>query len=420
MPLDYPFYVLFTACIYAILFVEREAVLQQNRPFGARALSIRVPKRRHAFLSFIQQYTFSLICNTNDGLCEVRMSSMKNNRRFVQETALLSVVHAAVDFACAALFFSVLNGDGLWLGMVLYNACAFLCQLPMGVLADRLNRNMLFAAIGCALVALAFGLRSVPILAMVVAGLGNGAFHVGGGIEVLNGSEKKAGPLGVFVSPGAIGLYFGRVFSKELLSLPWLVPAILLGLGAAILLTGRKEYKEGSHNAPLSFDTPKGGPWLLILLFFVVALRSFMGTTAAFSTGALLSSVPSVWAGFIPVLCLALGKTAGGFVADRLKPIPTAIASLGLCALLLFFPLHPALALVALFLFNMSMPLTLYQSARLLRGAKGTAFGLLTAALFIGVVPFFLGVQAPASNVFYGALAAVSGALLVIGLKEPK
>ena len=349
-----------------------------------------------------------------------RMDTTAENRIFVQKTVLLSVVHAAVDLACAALFFSVLKGGELWLGMVLYNACAFLCQLPMGVVADRLNRNMLFAAVGCALVALAFGLRSVPILAMVVAGLGNGAFHVGGGIEVLNGSETKAGPLGVFVSPGAIGLYFGRVFSAGMLSLPWLLPAILLSLGAAILLLGKEERKAGSHNAELSFDMPKGGLRLLVLLFFVVALRSFMGTTEAFSTGTLLSSLPSVWAGFIPVLCLALGKTAGGFAADRMKPIPTAIVSLGLCALFLFFPLHPILALAALFLFNMSMPLTLFASARILKGAKGTAFGLLTAALFLGVVPFFLGVALPPSRWLFGALAAVSGVLLVIGLKELK
>ena len=66
------------------------------------------------------------------------------------------------------------------------------------------------------------------------------------------------------------------------------------------------------------------------------------------------------------------------------------------------------------------MPLTLFASARLLRGAKGTAFGLLTAALFLGVVPFFLGLAIPASNVLFGVLAAVSGVLLVIGLKEPE
>jgi len=346
------------------------------------------------------------------------MSKKLTNRIFTERTALLSLTHAAVDFACAALFFSVLKGENLWLGMVLYNACAFLCQLPMGVIADRLNRNMLFAAVGCALVALAFGLRFAPIPAMIVAGLGNGAFHVGGGIEVLNGSETRSGPLGVFVSPGAIGLYFGRVLSANMLSLPWLLPIVLLGLGGAIVLCGKREFRDGSHNAPLSFETPKHGMLLLALLFLVVALRSFMGTTKAFSAGDLLSGLPSVWAGFIPVLCLAFGKAAGGYVADRCGLIPTALVSLGVCALLLFFPLHPSLALIALFLFNMSMPLTLFASARLLKGAKGTAFGLLTAALYLGVVPYFLGLSVPSSPLLFGALAAASSAMLAVGLKK--
>lgn len=347
------------------------------------------------------------------------MVRIVENPGFVKKTALLSLVHAEVDLCCAALFFSVLKGSDLWLGMVLYNAFAFLFQLPLGVVADKLNRNMLIAATGCALVALAFAFRSVPILAMVVAGIGNGAFHVGGGIEVLNGSDTKAGPLGVFVSPGAIGLYFGRVFSANMLSLPWLLPVILLLSGGAILLLGKSEFREGSGNIPLSFDMPKNGLWLQILLFLVVVLRSFMGTTQAFSTGNLFSGSDSWRSGLVPVLCLAAGKAYGGFHGDRNGHIPTAILSLGICAIFLFFPQHPLLALAALFLFNMSMPLTLFASARILKGAKGTAFGLLTAALFMGIVPFFLGLSVPVSNVLYGAIAAISGVMLAVGLRKP-
>ncbi|MCL2124545.1 MAG: hypothetical protein FWH33_00975 [Oscillospiraceae bacterium] len=40
---------------------------------------------------------------------------------------------------------------------------------------------------------------SVPLAAVVAAGLGNGVFHIGGGVDVLNISESKAGALGVFV-----------------------------------------------------------------------------------------------------------------------------------------------------------------------------------------------------------------------------
>jgi FSR family fosmidomycin resistance protein-like MFS transporter len=331
------------------------------------------------------------------------------------KTAILSAAHAAVDFCCAALFFRVLKPEELLIATVLYNACAFLFQLPLGIVADRLDRNLLFAAAGCVLVAAGSLLTAVPIAAVIVAGLGNGAFHVGGGIEVLNGSKDKAGPLGVFVSPGAIGLFFGRFYAKTLPVLPVIVSLMAI-CAAAILLSGKSERKEGSHNAPLSFAVPKGGAAALTLLFLVVVLRSFTGFTAAFSTGGFLSGLPALLAGLIPVLCLALGKAAGGFLADRFGAIPASVVSLGLCAAMLFFPLHPALTLAALFLFNMSMPITLFAAAKILRGAKGTAFGLLTAALSVGLVPLLLGAALPPSPVLFGSLAAASAVLLVPGL----
>ena len=67
----------------------------------------------------------------------------------MKKLTLLSVTHFCVDMACAALFFGRLRLDaGWWLWMVLYNACAFALQLPLGLLADRLNRNLPFAAVG--------------------------------------------------------------------------------------------------------------------------------------------------------------------------------------------------------------------------------------------------------------------------------
>lgn len=338
----------------------------------------------------------------------------------IGKTAVLSAAHAAVDFCCAALFFGMERGDAAWLCMVFYNACAFLMQLPLGLVADRLNRNLPFASAGCLLVAAACFLRFNPLLAVIVAGLGNGAFHVGGGIEVLNDSGSKAGPLGVFVSPGAIGLYLGRVYAGFFAAHRLLLPLLMLLCGAGMTVIGLTERRCVSENADFSLALPKRGLPLLALLFFVVVLRSFTGTTPAFSAGTLLSPLHPVLAGLIPVLCLAGGKAAGGFLSDRFGPIPTSIGSLGLCALLLFFPLHPALALVALFLFNMSMPITLFGSARLLKGAKGGAFGLLTAALFVGTVPVFLGITLPSSPWLHGGFALISLVLLVIGLKEPR
>lgn len=334
------------------------------------------------------------------------------------KTTLLSFAHAAVDMACAALFFGCLREGSLWINMVLYNAFAFLMQLPLGIIADRFNKNMLFAGLGCALVAAAFLLTPVPALAAVVAGIGNGAFHVGGGIEVLNASGDKAGPLGVFVSPGAIGLYLGRFYSAELRALPYIMPAVMLVFCAALILPSFRESRFVSRNEELDVSLPKGGLLPLCALFLVVALRSFMGTTNAFSTGEFLSPLPPVLAGLIPVLMLAFGKAAGGFAADAFGTRLTSILSLGLCALGLLLPFHPVITLLALFLFNMTMPITLYASARLLKGAKGTAFGLLTAALFVGCVPYFAAGQMELTALWGFALTLVSLGLLIFGLKK--
>ena len=260
-------------------------------------------------------------------------------------------------------------------------------------------------------VAAAFLFARVPLIAAAVAGLGNGMFHVGGGIEVMNSSEK-AGPLGLFVSPGAIGLFLGR-FCAGFFKAAWFIPVgLLIAFGALILLPGVKR-RFVSGNAEFSLETPPRGAIMLVLLFLVVALRSFMGTTPAFSAGEYLSPLPALWAGLIPVLALAFGKAAGGYLADAVGGRLTAILSLGVCAVLLFIPGAPVAKLAALFLFNMTMPLTLHAARLILKGAKGAAFGLLTAALFVGIIPMLLSFSAPSSGVLYGCLALVSLAMLV-------
>ena len=78
------------------------------------------------------------------------------------------------------------------------------------------------------------------------------------------------------------------------------------------------------------------------------------------------------------------------------------------------------LTLAALFLFNMTMPLTLMEAARLLPGAKGGAFGLLTCALFVGMVPRFIGVTRELPGPFWAGLVLLSLGLLWVGLRKEK
>ena len=326
----------------------------------------------------------------------------------MKKLTVLSAAHFCVDMCCAALFFGWLGKEAdWWLSMVLYNACAFALQLPLGLLADRANRNLPFAAAGCALVAASFLLTGSPLPAAVIAGLGNGMFHVGGGLEVLNGS-RRAAPLGVFVSPGAVGLYMGTAWAAVFVRFVWALPLIMVLVGLGLLLTGRGRL--ASENAPLSLDIPRRDMLPLLCLFGVVVLRSLLGS-GAFSTG--LSDLP----GLVPVLCLAAGKAAGGFLGDRLGLRKTAVLSLGVTAALLLLP-RGYVTLATLFLFNMTMPLTLFEAARLLPGAKGGAFGLLTSALFVGVLPQFAGLSLTFPGYAWAGLVLLSLLLLWIGLRK--
>ena len=385
-----------------------------------------------------------------------------------------SFAHFIVDFACAFMIFRFIpTAPDASIYMLLYNFCAFAMQAPLGVVADRLSRNNLFAAIGCALVAVTFGLiRFAPFLVLVIcAGVGNAMFHIGGGIDVLNISEVKAGALGVFVSPGALGIFFGAMFGRGwsdayLIYMIAIVLALILMIGMILALRFAQD-RIYTKNVPFAFDasaspqpctapdrtaSPQpfaapdrtasqqphaalGGaespalliaqdgsasPRLLIVaacVFVVVCLRSYIGLSLDFpwkSTGA--------W-GIKLTVAVALGKFLGGFMSDIFGKKKTACVSLGASAILFLFPGAPASGVAAVLFFNMTMPLTLWAIAAAFPSAKGFSFGLLSFALFLGYLPVFSGVTPPqgASYVwqFYAAAAAViSIPLLYAGLKS--
>jgi FSR family fosmidomycin resistance protein-like MFS transporter len=331
-------------------------------------------------------------------------------RRFPVQLALYAMAHFLVDLGCAYLIFS-LPRDGDWaMVLLLYNFFAFAGQMPLGLLADRLDRNGLLAALGAALVAAAYGLTGLPLGCAVAAGIGNGLFHVGGGVDVLNGSTEKSGALGVFVSPGAFGIFLGAKAAGSGLG-PLLVAALLCFAALLALAARTPERGFRSGNAPLDLSLGQSGWALVLCLFLVVWLRSYVGMvqTFAWKTGP--------WA-VAAVAAVVLGKTAGGFLADRFGVTRTAAGSLALAAGLFLFSAWAIPGVLAIFLFNMTMPMTLWAVARLLPGAKGFSFGLLTFALFLGFVPVWMGLPALLTGGWGYALGALASlGLLVLGLK---
>lgn len=316
-----------------------------------------------------------------------------------------------MDLSCALLVFrSLSGGTDFALCLLLYNFCAFALQMPLGLLADRLGRSQQVAAAGCVLTALAC-ISPLPLPAAVIAGTGNALFHLGGGIAVLHCSADRAAPLGVFISPGALGLYIGTVWGRN--AAPWLglAPLGLLLMAALILRQCPRTagtFRPGS--APPDLSAPEGYG-VLLPLFLVVVLRSYMGMNQSFPW-------KSQWV-LVLTLALVLGKTAGGFLMDSLGPRRASALSLGLAAALYLASALPLPGTLAVFLFNMTMPVTLWAAARAMPGAKGFTFGLLTFALFLGFLPSWLGwpslLRGPVS---YGAVAALSLLLLWLPLRK--
>lgn len=293
-------------------------------------------------------------------------------------TALYSAAHLAVDFCCAAVMFSVARsaGDGALLFLV-YNFSAFALQLPMGAIVDSKGYSPLFAALGCLLVGC--GVQLTGLAAAIVAGLGNAAFHVGAGVDILHRSEGRAALLGIFVSPGAIGVFLGSLLTYDIAAYSVGLSAAMAAFAILILrLCGK-----GEKRAPAPFDLSKSGFFIATGLLTVVLLRSFGGMAMGFHWKS------GGWA-YAFTACVVLGKTLGGILGDRFGFKRTAAASLiAAAALFMFADDNPAVGILAALLFNMTMPITLHRAAQLFGEYKGTAFGLLTLGLFIGFLPSY-------------------------------
>lgn len=327
-------------------------------------------------------------------------------------TFCLAAMHFLVDFICAwAMYGSFRQGSGGYESLLIYNFCAFALQMPLGTLMDlmkeRINGklgsyfSLIWAVFGAALTAVG------ALIHPAVLGLGNALFHVGGGMEVIQEDfdrNLKGRDLGIFVAPGAVGLYLGAKFRFELKAL------FFVSVAAAILtvLLFRNKGKRPIVNCVVT-EKAAGKIWPLALCCFaVVILRSYVGLSANFSwkSGAAF--------GLLAVLVVALGKMAGGILGSRFGSGRTAAISLALAAICFTAGENPIFGLAALLLFNMSMPVTLYMLAQALPHLPGFSFGLLTFGLFLGFLPVYGGIDLHLTGV---AGSIISAVLLIIGEK---
>ena len=347
-------------------------------------------------------------------------------------TFAYALCHFVVDFACVSTMLCAVSrvlgesGQGsmevVALSILLYDIVAFTLQLPIGIALDQLDKNSYAALLSYALVGAGVILSLVPIAllewpAILLLAIGNALFHSAGGLSVLNISQKHAGPSGIFIATGAVGVFLGT-FSAQYGRLQVAFSLlVLLFLCASITRVVQKVNKKywNIHNA--SFAIPEFSSRTLLAIFllcFVVALRSYTGMVMAFPwKSEMLLLALSVFGVFV-------GKALGGMVADRIGFRTTAIFSL-IAAATLFVPSWemPLMGLLAVFFFNFTMAITLASLSNILHEAKGTAFGLASFSLAIGALPALLGLRLEHPLVL-SAMSLISALALGVSLTLAK
>lgn len=400
-------------------------------------------------------------------------------------TVIYSALHLLVDGMCAlAMFGRLLPGGDRGLSILVYNFCAFALQMPLGVALDALCGGKKGREVGFPfLFALAGVLCTMggAFLHPAVLGIGNALFHVGGGVGTIREDDRRSWRgrgLGVFVAPGALGLYLGTVLGRGGSWQMWAFgTGVLMALLCAGAIWGRKAHhfevsgrkahcfgmrgqkvcffevsgrkahrfevsggEGGTERIPESGVRGRGteADWraeaqpsksspqktekqaagntgqgirntaiAAVCCILVVILRSYVGMAVAFpwKTG--------FRAGLLAVLMVVGGKAAGGFASARYGMRITTTVSLGLAGICYLCSAAMLPGLAALFLFNMTMPITLYWLARSMPRMPGFAFGLLTFALFLGFLPTYFGVAAAVDGPVLGCAGSVLSMLLL-------
>ena len=343
-------------------------------------------------------------------------------------TFAYALCHFVVDFACVSTMLCAVSrvlgesGQGsmevVALSILLYDIVAFTLQLPIGIALDQLDKNSYAALLSYALVGAGVILSLVPITllewpAILLLAIGNALFHSAGGLSVLNISQKHAGPSGIFIATGAIGVFLGTQSAQMgRLQIAFSL-LVLLFLCALITLVVQKVNKKYWNVHNVTFDIPRLSSNTLLaiaLLSLVVALRSYAGMAMAFPWKSEMLLL------VLSVLGVFAGKALGGMVADRIGFRTTATFSL-IVAATLFAPSWeiPVMGLLGVFFFNFTMSITLASLANILPNAKGTAFGLASFSLAVGALPALVGFRIE-HPVMLSGISLVSALALGVGL----
>lgn len=308
------------------------------------------------------------------------MTNIEQNSNVTFVSLLLQ--HLLIDAVSIYVVLTVIkyHPEITFSAIILYNFLAFATQWIFGLILDRIGRHKAAAILSVllAIVSLLFS-DSHQIWPVVAVGLANSLFHVSAGSMVLRTHPNKAFYQGVFVAPGAIGLFLGTK-----LPLLFFLPVLIVFLiSNFILLSGYMPKKiEIARKTSLPVVL-----YISILVLFVIGVRSLVAGSVSFPW----KTQPdySIYANLL-ILGAFVGKALGGWLADKLGLTVIGIGSLLVSIPLLFFGnTYPFSGVLWMVFFQMTMPVTLLLLYHVLKLREGLSFGLTTLFLFIGTCPIY-------------------------------
>jgi len=291
-----------------------------------------------------------------------------------------TICHFIVDFLCALFIVNLLvnlnNTHNYWIAILLYNFFAFAFQVPLGIVIDKLKIKNYIGISGITLISLVFLLCFENIiLNAIILGLGNALFHLEGGINIYQISDKKYALNGIFVSSGALGIFLGMNLRLTIMWLPFFL--IIL---AIILLFVVSEFIQENYKVKKNNKYNKKYIALIVLLIGIsIIVRSIVGTVLVYSWKITFTQ------GLIFSIGIVLGKFLGGILADEFginKIINISFVLSGI-ALLLGYN-YSFFGYLGILIFNLPMAITLNMLENILENKIGLAVGLNTMFLFIG------------------------------------
>ena len=245
----------------------------------------------------------------------------------------------------STIFFNGLSTDFSFAIILFYNLIAFGTQSIFGNIFDKYNNPRLCAIIGCLLTAMSAILWKYSLIATLCAGFGNSFFHVGGGIICLRIGRGKSAIPGMYVAPGAFGLFAGMLIAKQALCSPYIFAVLLL---ISIILISL--FKEDGQNCITNVKADiVYNKFLLIAVFLLlaIAIRSFIGLSIGlpWKSNLLLAIFLT-----IAVVC---GKFFGGVIADKFGWQKVTVIALIISSPLIAFGINmPVLYILGIFFFN--------------------------------------------------------------------